>query len=85
VAGYDIVKEPNQVRRSMGLTGQAATVDELLTARENLKLIGRLSGLSTSYIRETSEQLLESFDLTAAGDRIAKTYSGACAAASTSR
>jgi ABC-2 type transport system ATP-binding protein len=76
VAGYDIVKEPNQVRRSMGLTGQAATVDELLTARENLKLIGRLSGLSTSYIRETSEQLLESFDLTAAGDRIAKTYSG---------
>jgi ABC-2 type transport system ATP-binding protein len=76
VAGYDIVTEPNEVRRSMGLTGQAATVDELLTARENLKLIGRLSGLSKSYIHQTSEQLLEGFDLTAAADRMAKTYSG---------
>ena len=76
VAGYDVVKEPNEVRRSMGLTGQAATVDELLTARENLKLIGRLSGLSKGYIRDTTEQLLDSFDLTAAADRMAKTYSG---------
>ena len=47
VAGHDVVKEPDVVRRSMGLTGQAATVDELLTARENLRLIGRLSGLPT--------------------------------------
>ena len=45
VAGHDVLKEPDAVRRSMGLTGQAATVDELLTARENLRLIGRLYGL----------------------------------------
>ncbi|HJR37792.1 MAG TPA: ATP-binding cassette domain-containing protein [Nocardioidaceae bacterium] len=76
VAGHDIIREPDAVRRSMGLTGQAATVDELLTGRENLRLIGRLSGLSRSYIRETSESLLERFDLTAAADRMAKTYSG---------
>ena len=45
VSGHDVVREPDAVRRSMGLTGQVATVDELLTARENLRLIGRLSGL----------------------------------------
>ena len=76
VAGHDIIKEPDAVRRSMGLTGQVATVDELLTARENLRLIGRLSGLSRSYIRETTDGLLERFDLTDAADRMAKTYSG---------
>jgi ABC-2 type transport system ATP-binding protein len=76
VAGYDVIKEPDAVRRSMGLTGQAATVDELLTARENLKLIGRLYGLPKTYIRESTEQLLEGFSLTEAADRMAKTYSG---------
>src|SRR5688500_4503921 len=59
VAGHDIRKEPDAVRRSMGLTGQAATVDELLTARENLKLIGRLYGLPKSYVAKTSDELLE--------------------------
>lgn len=76
VAGHDIIKEPDAVRRSMGLTGQAATVDEHLTGRENLKLIGRLYGLPKKYIKETSEGLLERFSLTDAGDRTAKTYSG---------
>lgn len=76
VAGHDVVTEPDAVRRSMGLTGQAATVDELLTGRENLKLIGRLYGLSRSYIATTTEELLERFSLSEAGDRIAKTYSG---------
>jgi ABC-2 type transport system ATP-binding protein len=76
VAGHDVISEPEAVRLSMGLTGQAATVDELLTARENLKLIGRLYGLPKSYIRESGEQLLESFGLTEAADRMAKTYSG---------
>ena len=52
VAGHDILKEPDAVRRSMGLTGQAATVDELLTARENLKLIGRLYGLPKKYVAQ---------------------------------
>ncbi|MGI8887518.1 MAG: ATP-binding cassette domain-containing protein [Nocardioidaceae bacterium] len=76
VAGHDVVKEPEAVRRSMGLTGQVATVDELLTGRENLRLIGRLYGLPMSYLRELSDQLLEQFSLTDAADRIAKTYSG---------
>ncbi len=76
VAGHDVVREPAAVRRSMGLTGQAATVDELLTGRENIRLIGRLYGLPMSYLREATEVLLEQFALTEAGDRIAKTYSG---------
>jgi ABC-2 type transport system ATP-binding protein len=76
VAGHDILKEPDAVRRSMGLTGQAATVDELLTGRENLKLIGRLYGLPKNYIKDMSEQLLERFSLSDAGNRTAKTYSG---------
>ena len=76
VAGHDIIKEPSAVRRSMGLTGQAATVDELLTARENLRLIGRLYGLPRSYVRETSDTLLERFALTDAAERTIKTYSG---------
>jgi ABC-2 type transport system ATP-binding protein len=76
VAGHDILKEPDQVRRSMGLTGQAATVDELLTARENLWLIGRLAGLPRRSIRPIGDDLLERFSLTEAADRIVKTYSG---------
>jgi ABC-2 type transport system ATP-binding protein len=76
VAGFDIRREPMQVRRSMGLTGQAATVDEVLTGRENLKLIGGLYGLPKSYVREATDRLFDRFDLTDAADRMAKTYSG---------
>jgi ABC-2 type transport system ATP-binding protein len=76
VAGFDILREPNEVRRSMGLTGQAATVDEILTGAENLKLIGGLYGLPKSYVREATERLFARFDLTDAADRMAKTYSG---------
>jgi ABC-2 type transport system ATP-binding protein len=76
VAGFDILKQPNEVRRSMGLTGQAATVDEILTGRENLKLIGGLYGLPKSYVREATESLFARFDLTDAADRQAKSYSG---------
>ena len=76
VAGFDIVEQPNEVRRSMGLTGQAATVDEILTGRENLKLIGGLYGLSRSYVRTVTDDLLARFDLTDAADRMAKSYSG---------
>ena len=76
VAGHDILTDPAAVRRSMGLTGQAATVDELLTGRENLRLIGNLYGLDPAYIRRASDELLERFSLADAGDRIAKTYSG---------
>ena len=76
VAGFDILTHPMEVRRSMGLTGQAATVDEILTGRENLRLIGSLYGLPKKYVRETTDTLLERFDLAQAGDRMAKTYSG---------
>jgi ABC-2 type transport system ATP-binding protein len=76
VAGHDVLADPAAVRRSMGLTGQAATVDELLTGRENLRLVGQLYGLDRGYIRRASDDLLERFSLTDAGDRIAKTYSG---------
>jgi ABC-2 type transport system ATP-binding protein len=76
VAGFDILTQPNEVRRSMGLTGQAATVDEILTGRENLKLIGGLYGLPKKYVRETTEHLFARFDLTDAADRVAKSYSG---------
>ncbi len=76
VAGHDILTDPAAVRRSMGLTGQAATVDELLTGRENLRLIGQLYGLDPAYITRASGELLERFSLSDAGDRIAKTYSG---------
>src|SRR4051812_17722949 len=76
VAGHDIIKDPDGVRRSMGLTGQAATVDELLTGRENIRLIGRLYGIPRKYIGSLADELLERFSLSDAADRIAKTYSG---------
>jgi ABC-2 type transport system ATP-binding protein len=76
VNGHDVLREPNAVRRSMGLTGQAATVDELLTGRENIHLIGALYGLSRSYVEQATEDLLDRFSLTEAADRIVKTYSG---------
>ena len=76
VAGHDVLTEPEAVRRNMGLTGQAATVDELLTGRENLRLIGRFAGLSDRAVRGVADALLERFSLTDAADRVAKTYSG---------
>jgi ABC-2 type transport system ATP-binding protein len=76
VAGHDVLTEPAAVRRSMGLTGQVATVDELLTGRENLRLIGRFAGLSNGAVRSIADSLLERFSLTDAADRVAKTYSG---------
>jgi ABC-2 type transport system ATP-binding protein len=76
VAGHDVLREPDAVRRSMGLTGQAATVDELLTGRENIRLIGSLYGLSSSYVKTAGSDLLERFSLSEAADRTVKTYSG---------
>ncbi len=76
VAGHDVVEEPEAVRRSMGLTGQVATVDELLTGRENLMLIGRFTGMPRRRARDRGEELLERFSLTDAGSRVVKTYSG---------
>ncbi len=76
VAGHDVIREPDAVRRSMGLTGQSATVDELLTGRENLRLVGQLYGLDRATVRRISDDLLERFSLAEAGDRTVKTYSG---------
>ncbi|WP_181310445.1 ATP-binding cassette domain-containing protein [Nocardioides campestrisoli] len=76
VAGHDVVQDPAGVRRSMGLTGQTATVDELLTGQENLRLVGQLYGLDRATVRRVSADLLERFSLTDAGKRVVKTYSG---------
>ncbi|WP_256795912.1 ATP-binding cassette domain-containing protein [Terrabacter sp. Ter38] len=76
VAGHDVAREPELVRRSMGLTGQAATVDELLTGRENLRMMGSLYGLPGGEVRSLSSELLERFSLTDAGNKVVKDYSG---------
>ena len=76
VAGHDVTHEPEAVRASMGLTAQSATVDELLTGRENLRLIGDLYGLSRKVVRSRAEDLLERFSLSDAGDKVVKEYSG---------
>ena len=76
VAGHDVLEDPAAVRRSMGLTGQSATVDELLTGRENLWLIGSLYGLDRRTIDRVADELLERFSLTEAANRVVKTYSG---------
>ncbi|KGN37408.1 ATP-binding cassette domain-containing protein [Knoellia subterranea] len=76
VAGHDVVAEPAAVRASMGLTAQSATVDDLLTGRENLRLIGDLYGLDRKFVRSRSEELLEQFSLTEAGNKVVKDYSG---------
>lgn len=76
VAGYDIQRQPAEVRKAMGLTAQAATVDELLTGRENLRLIGDLYGLPKKQVKARADELLEKFSLTDAAAKIAKSYSG---------
>lgn len=76
INGYDVVKDTDAVRSSIGLTGQYAAVDELLTGRENLVMMGRLYHLSKSDAHIRAEELLAEFDLVDASDRIAKTYSG---------
>ncbi|WP_407939000.1 ATP-binding cassette domain-containing protein [Mycolicibacterium fluoranthenivorans] len=76
VAGYDVRTQPDMVRRNMGLTGQAATVDELLTGRENIRMIGGLYGIGRKDLRSLGDRLLEQFDLVAAGDRPVRSYSG---------
>ncbi|TDO45063.1 ABC-2 type transport system ATP-binding protein [Kribbella sp. VKM Ac-2527] len=76
VLGHDVIKEADTVRKLVGLSGQYAAVDELLTGRENLWMFGRLYRLTTQQAKQRAEELLEIFDLTDAADRILKTYSG---------
>lgn len=74
--GFDVEKNPDKVRRVIGLAGQSAAVDPNLTGRENLKLIGTLAQLPRKFTKARADQLLERFGLSAAGDRPIKTYSG---------
>jgi ABC-2 type transport system ATP-binding protein len=76
VAGYDVRTEPAMVRRNMGLTGQVATVDELLTGRENIRMIGALYGIGRRDVARLGDQLLEQFAIADAADRPVKSYSG---------
>jgi ABC-2 type transport system ATP-binding protein len=76
VAGFDVANHPEEVRRRIGLSGQYAAVDELLTGRANLEMIGRLYHLPTVEARRRASDLLQRFDLVDAADRIAKGYSG---------
>jgi ABC-2 type transport system ATP-binding protein len=76
VAGYDVVRQADQVRRVIGLTGQYAAVDEYLTGRENLRMFGDLYHLAPAYVRQRTGELLERFDLADAADRSLRTYSG---------
>src|SRR5919112_1577050 len=76
IFGVDVAREPHRVRQLVGVTGQYASVDEDLTATENLWLFGRLQGLSSSEARATAERLLEQFALQEAADRPLSQFSG---------
>lgn len=76
VSGYDVVKDAKKVRGVIGLTGQYAAVDELLTGTRNLEMIGRLYHLTKEDCKRRAKELLIQFDLTGAADRPVKTYSG---------
>ncbi len=74
ICGFDVVKQADQVRRQISLTGQSAAVDEVLTGRENLRLIGKLRHLPDA--NNKADELLEQFELLDAADRRVATYSG---------
>ncbi|MFC9202914.1 ATP-binding cassette domain-containing protein [[Kitasatospora] papulosa] len=76
VAGWDVVKQPRQLRRTIGLTGQYASVDEKLSGWENLYMIGRLLDLPRRKARSRADELLERFSLTPAARKAAMDYSG---------
>ena len=76
IDGIDVTKDPQRVRSRIGLTGQYAAVDERLTARENLELIGRFFRMSGGRARQRSGELLKTFDLEDAADRVVKGFSG---------
>jgi ABC-2 type transport system ATP-binding protein len=76
VAGYDVRRQPDQVRRSIGVTGQFSAIDEFHTGRENLQLMADLNHLDRSRARTAIDELLERFELADAAGRRAQTYSG---------
>jgi ABC-2 type transport system ATP-binding protein len=76
VEGHDVVRQAAAVRRSIGLAGQSAAIQEELTGRENLEIVGRLYHMGWPAARSRADELLKQFDLVDAADRRAKTYSG---------
>ncbi len=76
VLGHDVASEADQVRRLIGLTGQYAALDEYLTGRANLVMVGQLSRLTPAAARRRADEMLERFSLTDAAGRAVKTYSG---------
>ena len=76
VAGFDVVRDAHDVRRHIGVTAQDATLDEALSGRQNLVMIGELSGLRRKSAKSRTDELLERFDLADAADRVLRTYSG---------
>jgi len=76
VAGIDVLRHPSEVRAKIGVAGQYAALDELLTGRENLQMVGRLYRVGAQAARRRADELIEHFELTEAADRTVKTYSG---------
>ena len=76
VAGHDLNKETRAIRSKISLTGQYAAVDEKLTGRENMSMIGELCGISKKETKKRTQQLLEQFELTADADKVSSAYSG---------
>ena len=76
VAGFDVATQAGEVRRRIGVTGQSTSLDEYLTGRQNLVMVGRLCRLPSSSARARAGELLEQFELDEAADRPTKTYSG---------
>ena len=76
VAGFDVATEGARVRERIGVAGQSATVDDLLTARANLEMVGRLYHLPKAEVRSRADELLEQLGLADVGDRLVKTFSG---------
>ncbi|HEY2957737.1 MAG TPA: ATP-binding cassette domain-containing protein [Actinomycetota bacterium] len=76
VAGHDVRREPQAVRRTIGLAGQYAAVEPAMTGRENLQMVARLFGQDARTARASSARVLEQLGLAGAADRLARTYSG---------
>jgi ABC-2 type transport system ATP-binding protein len=76
VAGFDVLRAPAEVRARIGVAGQGATVDELLTGRQNLRIVGQLMHLPAPVARSRADELLEQFGLTGAAGRLVRGYSG---------
>ena len=76
VDGHDVVRDPMAVRRMIGLAGQAAAVEEMMTGRENLVMVARLYGQTTTHATSSAARILDQFGLNDAADRLVRTYSG---------